>query len=101
MANNGPSSANVTFNQTFAGSYYVVSVNTTQGSCSVATGAINCNLGLMTNGGTAMVTVVLTPIHLTRTIVATATVTGDVADPNMANNTANDAANVRFLPIRR
>jgi hypothetical protein len=101
VANNGPSSANVTFNQTFAGSYYVVSVNTTQGSCSVATGAINCNLGLMTNGGTAMVTIVVTPINLTRAIVTTATVSSDVADPNMANNTASCNAPVRFLPFRR
>jgi hypothetical protein len=53
----------------------------------------------MTNGQTAMVTIVLTPIHLTRTIVATATATGDVADPNQGNNTASSTANVRFRPF--
>jgi len=99
VINNGPSSTNVTFQETFAGTYYVVSSTTTQGSCS-GTGPVNCDLGTMTNGQSAMITIVVTPYQLTRTIVATATATSSVADPNPANNVATSTAQVRFLPMR-
>jgi hypothetical protein len=100
VVNNGPSSTNVTFTEIFVGNNYVASANTTQGTCSVVSGSVSCNLGEMTNGATAMVTVVVTPIRMTRTLAATATVTGDVTDANPGNNTATDTAKVRFFPWR-
>jgi large repetitive protein len=99
VINNGPSSTNVTFQETFAGTYYVVSSTTTQGSCS-GTGPVNCDLGTMTNGQSAMITIVVTPYQLTRTIVATATATSSVTDSNPGNNIATGTAQVRFLPAR-
>jgi hypothetical protein len=99
VINNGPSSTDVTFQETFAGTYYVVSATATQGSCS-GTGPVNCDLGTMTNGQSVMVTVVVVPYRLTRTIAATATATSSTADPDPANNTAGDTAIVRFMPFR-
>jgi hypothetical protein len=99
VINNGPSSTDVTFQQTFAGTYYVISATATQGSCSGA-GPVSCNLGTLTNGQSVAVTITVVPYQLTRTIVATATANSSVTDSNPANNTASDTANVRFLPFR-
>ena len=98
VTNQGPSSANVNFTESFAGTNYLVSAATSMGTCS-GTGPVNCNLGLMTSGQRATITIVVTPYHLTRTIAATATATGDVTDPNPGNNTCTDTAQVRFLPF--
>jgi len=96
VTNHGPSSANVTFQQTFTGAQYLVSASSTLGSC-VAAEPVNCNLGNMTNGQTATVTIVVTPL-LGRTIMGTATVTPDVTDPNQNNNTASSTARIRIKP---
>ncbi len=98
VQNNGPDTANVTFTETFVGASYVVSTNTTLGTCS-GTGPISCNLGSMTNGQSATVTVVITPLPLIRTITATGLATPDVTDSNPANNTAINTVRVRFKPF--
>ncbi len=98
VQNNGPDTANVTFTETFVGSSYVVSTNTTLGTCT-GTGPISCNLGSMTNGQSATVTVVITPLPLIRTITATGMATPDVTDSNPANNTAINTVRVRFKPF--
>jgi hypothetical protein len=99
VINNGPSSTDVTFQQTFTGTYSLVSASSTQGSCS-GTGPVNCDLGTLTNGQSVAVTVVVIPYNVTRTIVATATATSSTDDSNLANNAATDTANVRFMPFR-
>lgn len=63
-----------------------VSTTTSQGSC-VGTGPVTCALGILPSGATAAVTLVVIPT-LAGPLVATATVTGSVADPVPGNDTA-------------
>jgi hypothetical protein len=98
IKNNGPDSTHVSFTETFAGSNIVVSAIPSMGTC-LGSGPVNCDLGTMTNGESATVTIVLTPIHLIRTVSATATVTADLVDSNTSNNTADTTVRVRFKPF--
>ncbi|HUQ34248.1 MAG TPA: PQQ-dependent sugar dehydrogenase, partial [Pyrinomonadaceae bacterium] len=85
--NNGPATAtNVQLTDTLPASVTFASVTTTQGSCG-GTGTINCNLGSLSNGASAVVTINVTPNasgQITNTVSATAAET----DPDTANNTA-------------
>ncbi|PYX89837.1 MAG: hypothetical protein DMG67_14150 [Acidobacteria bacterium] len=96
VTNNGPNTANVTFAGTFTGAQYLVSATSTLGTCGV-TEPVNCNLGSMTNGQSATVTITVTPL-LGRNVVANVTVTPDVPDPNNSNNSASSTARIRFKP---
>jgi hypothetical protein len=100
VTNNGPTSANVTFAQTFTGASNLVSAGLTQGTgtCS-GTRSISCALPTMANGDVRQVTIVVTPL-LGRNVVATATVTPDLTDPITSNNTATSTARIRFKPQR-
>jgi hypothetical protein len=52
----------------------------------------------MTNGQTATVTVVVTPL-LGRSITGTAKATTDITDTNVNNSTASSTARIRFKPF--
>jgi uncharacterized repeat protein (TIGR01451 family) len=85
--NNGPATAtNVQLTDTLPASVTFASVTTTQGTC-VGTGTINCNLGSLSNGATAVVTINVTP-NASGQITNTASVAGAETDPDTANNTA-------------
>jgi uncharacterized repeat protein (TIGR01451 family) len=100
VTNNGPSSANVTFGETFIGAQELVSatVTTGTGTCG-STEPVSCTLSGMANGESRQVTVIVNPL-LGRNLTATATVGSDVTDPNSSNNMANDTARIRFKPQR-
>lgn len=83
ITNNGPdSSANANLSITgFGGN--LVSVTTTQGSCS-GEGSINCSIGIIASGNSVIVRYV-TKYAVNGTYASAATVSG-IADPNTANN---------------
>lgn len=66
-------------------SVIVVSVSPTQGSCN-GTDTITCSLGGLSASTSATVTIVVTPM-VGGTIINTASVSSDMPDPDMANNT--------------
>jgi uncharacterized repeat protein (TIGR01451 family) len=85
--NNGPASAtNVNVTDTLPANVTFASSSTTQGSCA-GTGTINCTLGALSNGASAVVTINVTP-NAAGQITNTASVTGTEADPDTNNNTA-------------
>ncbi|HKY43589.1 MAG TPA: PQQ-dependent sugar dehydrogenase, partial [Pyrinomonadaceae bacterium] len=86
--NNGPAAAtNVTVTDTLPGGVAFVSATSTQGSCS-GTGPINCNLGSLTVGASAIVTIVVTPSSPGQ-ITNSATVSATESDFDSTNNTAS------------
>jgi len=86
--NNGPAVAtNVSVADTLPVGLTFVSATTTQGNCNGTT-TVNCNLGSLTVGGSAIVTIVVTPSS-TGQISNSATVTGTEIDSDSTNNTAS------------
>lgn len=86
--NNGPAVAtNVSVADTLPSGVTFVSATTTQGNCN-GTAAVNCNLGSLTVGSSAIVTIVVTPSS-TGQITNSATVTGAETDSDSVNNTAS------------
>jgi uncharacterized repeat protein (TIGR01451 family) len=86
VTNNGPAaSTNVNLTDTLPASVGFVSASTTQGSCSGA-GPINCTLGSLASGASAVVTINVTPTAAGQ-ITNTASVSGTEADPDSSNNT--------------
>jgi uncharacterized repeat protein (TIGR01451 family) len=87
VTNNGPAAAtSVSVADNLPANVSFVSAQTTQGSCSGA-GPVNCSIGTLANGASAVVTIVVTP-NLAGQITNTASVTGTEADPDASNNTA-------------
>ncbi|HWP45948.1 MAG TPA: FG-GAP-like repeat-containing protein [Candidatus Limnocylindrales bacterium] len=96
--NNGPSPATgVTLTDTLPSGVIFRSVSPTQGSCS-GTSTITCNLGTISNGGSATVTIVVTP-NTTTTLVNTASVTANETDSNTANNTATQSTAIVIIGL--
>jgi uncharacterized repeat protein (TIGR01451 family) len=92
--NNGPNTASgVVVNHTLPANVTLVSSNATQGTISLAGGSITANLGTLTNGGSAVVTVVVNAVS-SGTYSSTATVTGSQGDSNSGNNTASASTTV-------
>lgn len=86
--NNGPAAAtNVIVTDALPAGLTFVSATTTQGNCN-GTATVNCNLGSLAVGGSAIVTIVVTPSS-TGQITNSATVTGTEPDPDTTNNTAS------------
>ena len=85
--NNGPAAAtNVTVIDTLPAGITFVSATATQGSCS-GSGPVNCNLGSLTVGASAIITIVVTPSSSGQ-ITNTATVSASESDFDSTNNTA-------------
>ena len=72
-----------------------VSATASQGFCTVTNGGIVCELGSLLNGGSASVTVTVSPVAL-GVLNWTAAVSWSGADPNLANNAAS--ASVEVVP---
>jgi uncharacterized repeat protein (TIGR01451 family) len=86
--NNGPAAAtNVTIADTLPAGVSFVSATSTQGNCN-GTGPVNCNLGTLAVGISAIVTIVVTPSTPAQ-IVNSATVSGNESDFDSTNNTAS------------
>ncbi len=87
VSNSGPLAATgVTATDTLPPAVTFASSSASQGTCS-GTGTVTCNLGTINNGGSATVTIVVTPTA-SGTFANTASVTSGVTDPNTANNSA-------------
>ena len=72
----------------------LVSTTPSQGTCGQqGNQPVSCSLGTVASGATATVQIVVTP-KKPGTITNTASVTSDVADPNMANNSATTTTTV-------
>ncbi len=94
VTNGGPAPATgITVTDTLPAGVTFVSATPTQGTCNSAGGTVTCDLGSLTLGALARVTVVITP-RSTGTISNTATVSSNEADPNMANNTVTASTTV-------
>ena len=88
VTNNGPAAAtNVLLSDTLPVGVAFVSTTTTQGSCN-GSGPVTCTLGGLAVGGSAIVTIVVTPSSPGQ-IVNSATVTATESDSNSANNQAS------------
>ncbi len=92
ITNAGPSLApNTIMTDTLPAEVTFVSVSTSRGSCSGSTTVV-CNLGSLSSGGSATVTIVgkanSIPTTTGRRATNTATVKSDAPDPNLGNNTA-------------
>ena len=85
--NNGPAAAtNVNVTDTLSAGLTFVSATITQGNCS-GTATVNCNVGSLAVGGSAIVTIVVTPSSAGQ-ITNSASVAGSEADSDSTNNTA-------------
>jgi uncharacterized repeat protein (TIGR01451 family) len=85
VTNNGPSGATgVTVSDSLPSGVTFVSATPSQGNCSGTT-TISCGLGSLSNGGSATVTIVVTPTQAGG-ISNTATVTRNETDPDLTNN---------------
>lgn len=94
VTNNGPAAAtNVQLADVLPGGVAFGSVTTTQGSCN-GTGPVNCNLGSVAVGGTAVVTINVTP-SAPGPIVNSATVTASESDPDPFDNTATATTQIQ------
>lgn len=93
VMNNGPDLANgVTMTDTLPAGVTFVSATPTQGSCA-GTSTVSCNLGSLANGGSATVTIVVTPTQA-GVISNTASVAATETDPNRGNNSATQTTTV-------
>ncbi len=86
--NNGPAATtNVTITDTLPAGVSFVSATATQGNCN-GSGPVNCNLGGLAVGGSAIVTIVVTP-SASGQITNSATVSASESDFDSTNNTAS------------
>jgi len=86
--NNGPATAtNVIVTDTLPAGVAFVSAAATQGNCN-GSGPVNCNLGNLAVGSSAVVTIVVTP-STPGQIINTASVTANESDFDSTNNTAS------------
>ena len=95
VTNHGPNTAlGTTVTDTLSGTATIGSVSATpsQGTCSIAS-IITCNLGTLSNGASATVTLVGTPAT-TGTTSHTASVNSAIIDPDLSNNSATFSTTV-------
>lgn len=94
VTNNGPAAASgVTMTDTLPSSVTFGSASASQGSCSNSAGKVTCSLGSLAVGGSATVTITVTP-NTVGTVTNTATVSSSAPDPNTANNSASATTQV-------
>jgi uncharacterized repeat protein (TIGR01451 family) len=90
VSNLGPNPAtNVSVSDTLPSNITFVGVTTTQGTCMPGVGTVNCNLGSIANGGSAVITIIIRPNFGTQntTISSTAVVSALQVDTVTSNNT--------------
>jgi uncharacterized repeat protein (TIGR01451 family) len=87
---------NVALIDTLPANVSLITVTTTQGSCTSGSGAINCSLGTLNNGASASVTILMRPNYQTQntTITNTASVSALQVDLVSANNSFTAATKV-------
>jgi uncharacterized repeat protein (TIGR01451 family) len=96
VTNHGPSAANdVTMTDSLLAPF--ASAATSQGSCSGTTN-LTCNLGTLSSGSSATVTVVVTP-NKPGGISSTASVAAIEPDPDMSNNSATQVTTITRRPL--
>ncbi|MBI1741721.1 DUF11 domain-containing protein [Candidatus Acetothermia bacterium] len=94
VTNNGPGTATgVTATDTLPPGVTFVSATPSQGSCSQAAGVVTCNLGTLTNGSSATITIVITT-SAAGMITNTVSVAANETDTNPNNNTATQSTTV-------
>jgi uncharacterized repeat protein (TIGR01451 family) len=94
IKNEGPwTASNVLLTNPIPSGASVISATSSQGSCTVTNGSVVCGLGRLQNGGSASVTVTVSPTTL-GTVNCTAAVTWSGVDPNPANNAASATVDV-------
>ena len=94
VTNHGPGDAtDVTLTDTLPPSVVFVSSSPGAPTCSASAGTVTCDLGTLTNGASATVTLTVRPTA-TGTISNTAQVAGNETDPDEANNTDTEATTV-------
>jgi uncharacterized repeat protein (TIGR01451 family) len=95
VSNDGPSdNTNVLLTLTLPVNGTAQSITVDQGSCGTPNGTVDCTIGDMPFGATVSGRVVVTAPGQPATLTLSATVSGDVADPTPANNSASDAVSV-------
>jgi uncharacterized repeat protein (TIGR01451 family) len=98
ITNNGPAPANgVTVSEGLTISASVDSATPSQGSCTLLTHGVNCDLGSIAVGGTATVVVAGTAA-VPGTLTSNATV-ASAQDPNLSNNSASTQTSVQECPF--
>ncbi|MBI3811886.1 MAG: DUF11 domain-containing protein [Nitrospirae bacterium] len=93
VTNNGPDTAiSTTVTDTLPSGATFVSSTSDQGSCS-GTGTVTCNLGNVSSGAGATVTIVITPTAA-GSLSNPASVASGVSDPDSSNNSATEGSTV-------
>ena len=93
VTNNGTSADPASLTDLLPADVRFVSATSTTGSCAQAGTTVTCDLGTLSAGASATVTIVVKPMTL-GTITNTAQVTGLQPDPNLANNTDTEDTTV-------
>jgi uncharacterized repeat protein (TIGR01451 family) len=98
VANAGPASAStVSFTDTFSLSAAIDSATPSQGSCSIQTHAVVCDLGAIAAAGEATIQITVTPTA-TGTITSAASVSGGERDPDATNNSFSEQTTIEACP---
>jgi uncharacterized repeat protein (TIGR01451 family) len=99
VSNAGPNSASaVTVTDVLPTGTTFVSTASSQGSCA-GTSTVTCNLGVMANGSSATITLVVVSPNAAGPVVNTATVSSTTADPNSANNSSSATFTVTIASV--
>jgi len=98
VTNNGPAVAQaVAVSDPLPSAVSFVSVSTTQGTCSQSGGTVSCNLGSLSVGGLAIITISTTAQTFSSSSLAanTATVSATTSDPNLSNNISSTLSTIQ------
>ncbi|UCE88639.1 MAG: DUF11 domain-containing protein, partial [Pseudomonadota bacterium] len=96
--NNGPSTANgVVLSSTLPAGVSFVNASAEQGSCTIASGTVNCNLGDLANGASTTTTITVTA-STAQVSSFSATISSATLDNNTADNIAASAVTIGTPP---
>jgi len=97
VTNQGPDpAASVTMTDTLPAGVTFVSANSTVGACAENAGIVTCNIGALANGGTAIITFIVTPTA-PATLSNTASGAATTFDPVAANNSTTITTTARLV----